>query len=100
MIDDELTDQSHFGRTHRSALQQQIHEAKNGRKENRSPVLNKNKKLGAAIPVGSRRSLQAVNQELEFFRSQGWAGAIALGPGEGAFLQSFGAHPQTGAIPK
>ena len=60
--------------------------------ERKTGVQCEMKKLGAPIPVGSRRSLQAVNQELEFFRSQGLAGAIALGPGEGAFLQSFEAR--------
>src|SRR5439155_1490631 len=54
----------------------------------------------APKPAGLFAHLQTGEQRDQFFAAQGGAGALRTRPGEAAFLQALGAHPQAAAVPE
>lgn len=52
------------------------------------------------VPMTPGCSFNAVEQQLQLFRSQASACAFTRGPAESSAFQALGAEPQTGPIPE
>ena len=99
MFLEELPDEPQLVGTHLAALESEGHEWEDAGREKRSPA-KKKKILRRPIPAGARDAFDPVDQELELFRAQGAAGALAGNPGERPAFQSFVVKHETRSIPK
>src|SRR5437762_5087531 len=99
MVLDEVADKPQILRTQLAALQREGHGHDGARRQNRSPAENETI-LRAPIPTGSWDTFDPVNEQLEFFRAESAAGALAGHPGKRPPFQSFGVEHQARPIPK
>src|SRR5881394_3188946 len=72
---------------------------RSGCQRGKTGVQRKGEKLCGAIPMSSRGTLNAMDQELELFGSQRTTAAFSLDPRERASLEPFGVKHQARPVP-